>query len=140
MSQAFLGANPGTVVTDALAPTLMEAETVNGETTTGAWVEVGFPGDCVVVLELGSMAAAASLDVEIQGSDDGDDVSPEGLVSFGHFDTVGGSDDNEVRILDIQCYKRYVRAVATESGAADAVVSKITLAPPQFRMGNERTA
>ena len=140
MAQAFLGANPGTFVTDAEAPILLEDEDVQNTTVTGDWVEVDFPGNCVVVLELGAAAASSNLRVEIEGSDDGDSISPSGVVSYGAFDSIGGDDDNEIRVMDAQIYKKYVRAVATESGNAEVTIKSVTLAPPQFHMGNSRTA
>jgi hypothetical protein len=137
MPQAFLGANPGTSIQDSLEPVLMTAETVSNATTTGTWIQVNFPADLVAVLEVGSMASTAALEVEIQAADD---TSATNLVSLGRFAAVGDTDDDQDRFLSVQVYKPFVRALATESATADAVVDKITLRPKEHVLGNTRTA
>ena len=137
MPQAFLGSNPGTQIEDALAPSLMAAETVNNETTTGEWTEVNFPGKVAVVLDLGALAATKALTVRIEGADDDADSYLEVLGVFGPID---GDDDGQERVLLVAGWKRYMRAVAINSAAVDAVVTSVTVVPAEFHQSNTRTA
>lgn len=137
MAQSFLGSNPGTQITDALEPELLDETAINNETITGTAVEVNFPGKVIAVAEVGAMAATAELDIEVQGADNS--AFDENVVSFGHFDAIGDADDNEVRVLAIAGWKRYMRAIAINGVAADAAV-RVVLRPADWSQSNTRTA
>lgn len=136
MPQAFLGANPGTTVKDALEPELLDA-TINNETTDGTPVQVNFPGRVIVVAEVGAIAATGALDVEVQGADN--QAFDQGVVSYGHFDTITDADDSDVRVLAVHAWKPWMRASGTNGVAVDAAV-RVVVRPGDWQVGDARTA
>jgi len=137
MSQAFLGANPGTRIADALAPELHDG-VVDNTTTTGSWVEVPFNGEIAVQVVVGVADADLALgEVSIQGSDTGTGGGTN-VVTYGRFADIQDDDDDETRYLQLRHYKRYLRAViVATTGGFD---STITVVPAHTALGNSRTA
>lgn len=136
MSQAFLGANPGTVVQDALEPELLDA-TVSADITSVTWVEVNFPGCVAVVAELGAIAdTVTGLDIEVVGADDD---SGTNQVSFGRFSAIDGADDGQARVLVVEAYKPYMGVLVDYTGSGNAPV-RVVLRPKEWWLGNTRTA
>jgi hypothetical protein len=136
MSQGFLGANPGTTVKDALEPELHDAAVV--ASVTGSWVEVNFPMEVVAVAEVGAVTGTGvTVDIEVQGADD---ASGTNLVSYGKFDTITESDDNEDRVLSISAFKRYVRVDIVAAGTSPSAAVRVVLRPKDWERGNTRSA
>lgn len=136
MAQSFLGANPGTTVKDALEPELLDT-TVSADVSSVTWVEVNFPMEVVAVAELGAIdAGVTGLDIEVVGADDN---SGTNQVSYGKFDSITGSDDNEERVLAVSAFKRYMGVLVDHTGSGNAVV-RVVLRPKDYWRGNTRTA
>ncbi len=108
---------PGTLVRDALAPALHTGATLNAAgSTNGTAVEVSKPGDVRVFLVTSTVTGTTpTLDVELQGADD--TAFTVNKVSYGRFAQLsGGSQSAVTRVLDMDVFKRYMRAVVTVGG------------------------
>ena len=139
MAQATRTVGPGTTIRDAKTASnvILAQGNVSADTTT---TEITVDRPCLVNVEmvLGTIASGVSdFDVEIQGSD----VSGfgSGVVSYGHFDTVGPSDDDTTRVLSCQVYKKYMRAVIDYTGSGNCNVG-IFVRTPYDRRADSTTA
>lgn len=125
----------GTFAQDKLAIVLLD-ETALAADKTGTAVESGKPAEVRIELVTGDVASTASdtLDVEIQGADN--KAFDEGVVSYGKFSTVAGTDDNVTRYLQARVYKPYIRAVASvvdDSSSASFPVTVTVRTPHDHR-------
>lgn len=126
---------PGTLATDALAPELYDA-TVSADVAGSTAVEVAWPAECRFKLVAGTIdAGVTGLDVEVQGSDDSTFAS--GVVSYGRFDSITGSDDADVRYLQARVYKRYCRVVVDHTGTGDAPITVTVVEPHDHRVSTD---
>jgi hypothetical protein len=139
MAQATRTVGPGTTIRDAKTASnvILAQGNVSADANT---TEITVDRPCLVNVEmvLGTIASGVSdFDVEIQGSD----VSGfgSGVVSYGHFDTVGPSDDDSTRVLSCQVYKQYMRAVLTYTGSGNCNVG-IFVRTPYDRRSASTTA
>lgn len=111
---------PGTLVKDALAPKLLDAENVSASGN-GASIDLGGPM-LEVRIELvvaGTVTGTTpTLDVEIQSSDSSTFAS--GVVSHGRFKQLAAADASSAATHFLQAFvpKRYVRAVKTVGGTS----------------------
>ena len=103
---------PGTFNRDANAPELINAtQTIS---TTGSWVRVPQPGNVSFHLDTGTITGTnPTCIIEVQGADDS---SGTGIVSYGQFPSLDGSDDDTEAYLDAYVSKSYVRATTTLAG------------------------
>lgn len=117
MAQASLTPGPGNRVRDALEPDLVEA-TLSDD---AGWVEVNWPGPCVVLVSLDSSGVAGDT-VEVMGTSafDGSD-DPVDPVSLGAA-VAAESGASTMRIV-VESWEKYA-ALRTNSaaGTATAVV------------------
>ncbi len=135
MPQAFLGANPGTTVEDALEPELYDA-TATGDVTV-TWVAVNFPATVCVVATLGTVGASVTgADIEVVGADD---TSATNIVSYGRFAPIDEADDDQVRVLTVDVFKPFMGITLDHTGTGDVPV-KIVVRPKDWQLGNTRTA
>ena len=139
MAQATRTVGPGTTIRDAKTASnvILAQGNVSADANTS---EITVDRPCLVNVEmvLGTIAAGVSdFDVEIQGSD----VSGfgSGVVSYGHFDTVGPDDDDTTRVLSCQVYKKYMRAVIDYEGSGNCNVG-IFVRTPYDRRADSTTA
>ena len=139
MAQATRTVGPGTTIRDAKTASnvILAQGNVSADANT---TEITVDRPCLVNVEmvLGTIASGVSdFDVEIQGSD----VSGfgSGVVSYGHFDTVGPSDDDSTRVLSCQVYKQYMRAVLDYTGSGNCNVG-IFVRTPYDRRAASTTA
>ena len=139
MAQATRTVGPGTTIRDAKTSSnvILAQGNVSADANTS---EITVDRPCLVNVEmvLGTIAAGVSdFDVEIQGSD----VSGfgSGVVSYGHFDTVGPDDDDSTRVLSCQVYKKYMRAVIDYTGSGNCNVG-IFVRTPYDRRADSTTA
>ena len=139
MAQATRTVGPGTTIRDAKTASnvILAQGNVSADANT---TEITVDRPCLVNVEmvLGTIASGVSdFDVEIQGSD----VSGfgSGVVSYGHFDTVGPSDDDTTRVLSCQVYKKYMRAVLDYTGSGNCNVG-IFVRTPHDRRADSTTA
>jgi hypothetical protein len=139
MAQATRTVGPGTTIRDAKTASnvILAQGNVSADANT---TEITVDRPCLVNVEmvLGTIASGVSdFDVEIQGSD----VSGfgSGVVSYGHFDTVGPSDDDTTRVLSCQVYKKYMRAVIDYTGSGNCNVG-IFVRTPYDRRADSTTA
>jgi len=139
MAQATRTVGPGTTIRDAKTASnvILAQGNVSADANT---TEITVDRPCLVNVEmvLGTIASGVSdFDVEIQGSD----VSGfgSGVVSYGHFDTVGPSDDDTTRVLSCQVYKKYMRAVIDYTGSGNCNVG-IFVRTPYDRRSASTTA
>lgn len=139
MAQATRTVGPGTTIRDAKTASnvILAQGNVSADANT---TEITVDRPCLVNVEmvLGTIASGVSdFDVEIQGSD----VSGfgSGVVSYGHFDTVGPSDDDTTRVLSCQVYKTYMRAVIDYTGSGNCNVG-IFVRTPYDRRSASTTA
>lgn len=138
MSQKFLGPNPGTPVRDYLALHLLDLNAA-ASTTVGDVKVSGWPHKVVFELVLGTLTGTGlDVDVEVEGADNL--AFDSGVVSYGHFDAIGASDDGETRHLEAEVYKPYLRATATISGSGPAVTLDLYVRPPHTDRATTRTA
>jgi hypothetical protein len=114
---------PGSLVHDALAPSLTTGVTIPlTATATSTGVEVSKPMDARVRLKTGTVAStgnSATLTVEVQSSNTSDFSA--GVVSNGRFALLTGTDAAQSsleRYLDVDIKKRYARAIFTVAGTA----------------------
>lgn len=104
----------GTYVRDANAPELINATQTSS--TTGSWVRVPQPGPCTIHLDTGTITGTTpTCIIEVQGADDD---SGTGIVSFGQFPSLDGSDDDTEAQLNAHVYKKYLRAKTTIAGTS----------------------
>ena len=139
MAQATRTVGPGTTIRDAKTASNVILAQGNVSATANT-TEITVDRPCLVNVEmvLGTIASGVSdFDVEIQGSD----VSGfgSGVVSYGHFDTVGPSDDDTTRVLSCQVYKKYMRAVIDYTGSGNCNVG-IFVRTPYDRRAASTTA
>ena len=139
MAQATRTVGPGTTIRDAKTASnvILAQGNVSADANT---TEITVDRPCLVNVEmvLGTIASGVSdFDVEIQGSD----VSGfgSGVVSYGHFDTVGPADDDTTRVLSCQVYKKYMRAVIDYTGSGNCNVG-IFVRTPYDRRADSTTA
>lgn len=124
---------PGSLVHDALAPSLQNGTITSN--TTGSGVTVNKPGDCRAKLTIGATVTGTSptLDVEIQGSNDNST-----WVKLGRFAQKTASDASTTSFLELDLYFTYVRAVSTVGGTTPSfgsVVIEIDAADFQRQAG-----
>jgi hypothetical protein len=137
MPQAYLGANPGTTIEDALEPELLDDASVSADVTV-TWVAVNFPATVVVVTTLGTIAAGVTnFEIEVEGADD---TSATNLVSYGRFAPIDGSDDDETRVLTVDVFKPYMGVTIDYEGTGAVEDVKIVVRPKDWQQGNTRTA
>lgn len=137
MPQAFLGSNPGTNIKDALEPELNDS-TAETASDTGAWTEVNFPGEVVAVVDVGAVTGTSvTVDIEVEGADDD---SGTNAVSLGKFDTITDASDDEVRILALRGWKRFMRADIVVAGTSPSAVVPVVLRPKDYLQGDGATA
>ena len=139
MAQATRTVGPGTTIRDAKTASnvILAQGNVSADANT---TEITVDRPCLVNVEmvLGTIASGVSdFDVEIQGSDVSGFCS--GVVSYGHFDTVGPSDDDSTRVLSCQVYKKYMRAVIDYTGSGNCNVG-IFVPTPYDRRADSTTA
>jgi hypothetical protein len=132
----------GSHVKDTLALALRAtaaAAITSATTTTGAWVEAGYPKGAVVEMVTGTMTGAGvTSDVEIQGADDG---SATNLVSYGRFAQVGETEDDLTVYLEVpDARKRYMRAVIVTAGTVTNVDPVIVVRDSAYKAKSARTA
>lgn len=125
----------GTFAQDKLAIVLLDDDALDADVT-GDAVESGKPAEVRIELVTGDVASTASdtLDVEIQGADN--EAFDEGVVSYGKFSTVTGTDDDVTRYLQARVYKPWIRAVATvvdDSSSASFPVTVTVRTPHDHR-------
>lgn len=129
---------PGSLVRDALAPTLLNSTNLTA-TATGTAVEVNRPTNVKAYLKVTGTVSGTSptLNVELQSSDDA--TFATGVVSHGRFAQV--SSTNQDRFLQADIQNRYARAVATVAGTTPSFGSVVlTLEEEHFRRGRLQTA
>lgn len=140
MAQATRTPGPGTTIQDANA-TVLIASGAKAADVAASWTQVDRPGHVVVVTTLGAISSDVSAtDIEILGADDSSGTNP---VSFGHFDAIGPSDDNETRYLELVSHKSYMAAVLdlTRSGSGTVTAGvKIHAIPHLGRKDDGTTA
>lgn len=120
---------PGTLVQDALAAVIYNANITSATTTTGAAVEVGAPRLVSIVHNPGTLTGAHTFVIEIQGSD----ASGFGtFVSYGEFE--GGSEAQTADAAIVTYVdKRYLRAVIVTAGTVTASNHHISVHEPHLR-------
>lgn len=113
----------GTLVKDSLEPDLLSGATLNAAgSTDGTVATVNHPGLVAIVLEtdgsISSTSNTATLDVVIKASDSSTFAS--GVVTLGQIEMSGNDDaqENQERIINVYCDKRYLRASVTLGGTA----------------------
>lgn len=137
MAQATRTPGPGITIEDALAAELQAVGNVSADVA-ATWVQVDRPSDATVVATLGAIASGVTgLDIEVLGADDN---SGTNTVSYGHFDAITGSNDNETRYLDVTVYKSYMAVVIDHSGSGTASVGVKVHAIAHRGLSNTRTA
>lgn len=131
----------GLYVKDTLALALRaaaEAAITSATTTTGAWVESGFPGDVVVEVNTGTLTGTSvTVDIEIQGADDN---SGTNTVSYGQFAQFTETDDDLELFLDACIKKNFVRAVIVTGGTVTSVDPVIVVRDADYHHDGSRTA
>lgn len=121
---------PGTLVQDALAAVIYNANITSATTTTGSAVEVGAPRLVSIVHNPGTLTGDHTFDIEIQGSD-ASGFGAGTVVSYGRFE--GGTEDQVANAaLVTYVSKRYVRAVIVTAGTVTASNHHISLAEPHL--------
>lgn len=128
---------PGTLVRDALAPTLVNATNLTA-TATGTGVEVNQVGPAKAFLKVSGTISGTSptLDVTIQASDVSNFGS--GVVTLGRFAQVTAAAE---RFIHVDVQHKYVRAVSTVGGTTPSFGSVVcTLEETKFRRTKGETA
>jgi hypothetical protein len=121
---------PGTLVSDASAPELLDGSNVTA-TGQGSAVEVGYLGHVRAMLALGTCTGTTtSLDLKVQGSDDSGFSS--GVVDYGEFPTKDQDDDSTTSFLDIVVQHRYVRANYVVAGTSPVFPATLTLEESEY--------
>ena len=137
MAQATRTPGPGTTIEDANAVELI-AVADKSANVTASWKQVDRPGHVVVVTTLGAIGnSVTGFDIEIQGADDSSGTNP---VSYGFFDKITGSSDNETRYLEMVVHKPYMAAVATYAGSGSVNVGTKVHAIAHKARSETRTA
>lgn len=139
MAQATRTPGPGTTIEDANAVELIAAASSKSANVSASWKQVDRPGHVVVVTTLGAIGnSVTGFDIEIQGADDSSGTNP---VSYGFFDKITGSSDNETRYLEMVVHKPYMAAVATYAGSGSVVVgTKVHAIPHKGRTDDGTTS
>ena len=137
MAQATRTPGPGTTIEDANAAVLAAVADVSADVAV-SWVQVDRPCDVVVVATLAGVAAGVTgFDIEVVGADDS---SGTNTVSYGHFDAIDGTSDNETRYLDVTSYKSYMGVIMDHTGTGACNVGVKVHAIPHLGRSNTRTA
>lgn len=133
---------PGTLASDALAAVLKDATAIESKTTTtGTGVQVDYPLECEVELNIGTLTGSSgTADVEIQASNASNFGS--GVVSLGRFDQYTEADTGAgARYLRVYCAKKYMRAVIITGGSTvTSFVQTVTVRPCNYHRTPTTTA
>jgi hypothetical protein len=135
-STGLLG--PGTLVRDAIAPELLDATITTSNDGAHSAVEVAHPGEVAIFAVTGTCSDdSATLDLEVQGSDSSSFSS--GVVSYGRFAQIAGTEDGSTFVLEADVRKRYLRVVSVATGTASFPVV-VTVRTKHDRRSDSRTA
>lgn len=137
MAQSSLTPGPGTLVRDALAPTLASLTNATADVT-GSWMDVEFPHDVAVFWEGGAIAGTGvSVDIQIEAADD---AAGTNAVVLGKFATLDENDDNATKVLEVYGAKKYMRAVVTIAGTSPDVTGDVVVREKHDRRSASRSA
>jgi hypothetical protein len=106
----------------------LDSEATAG-TETGDWEEVHFPGPVQIEVALATTAGTVtSADLEIQAADADDaDGDPDEIQRLGRFSNFVATDDDVTFVLDVTCYKRFMRPVLITVGSGADVIATVTV-------------
>lgn len=110
------------MVRDQLQADLLLGATLNAAgTTNGTVVQIDKPNDVRLLLTIGTATGTTpTFDVEVKGADDL--AFTVNVVSYGRFSSIAGGVVGSTRVMDISCFKRYLRSTSVLGGTTPSYV------------------